>query len=264
MKKQAVFLIVAALTVLAVTTQAQTPAPTLTVYLEQWSRYYSQNLICISPNCSGPNSTLPERKTVESNYERFSPVSFNKDRTTVNTSSPAYHTTTTIEEQFVTTGTSSAGFTTITSNDGTTTTVTQYPITGINDLGEAMTYGSLRGSFTNAQNTVVEQRNMSDVSQTILEVSGGQTGWVYTYRLPYQVVEKTWNTNGQLVTVGDACAQATFPAFPQGVKSGCNLLFNVNGGPGTQEVDITPAGPRYFEYSFGAPVLIRAVKVNAE
>lgn len=245
---------------------AQAQNPTLTISLESWNRYYSQNLECISPNCMGPNSTLPERKTIESNYERYSATAYNKDRTTVNTSSPAYHTTTTIEEQFTTTGTTSAGYVTTTTDYGDgSPTVTQYPITGINDLGEAMTYGSLRVQITNSTSTVVDRREMSDVSQTVLAVSGGQTGWQYTYRLPFQVVEKTWNASGALVTVGAVpCSSVWFPGFSQATISGCYLLFNVNGGPGSQEVVITPAGPRYFEYSFGAPVLVKAVNVNAE
>lgn len=256
-------LLVAVALLLPSIANAQSPTPTLSIYLEQWGSTFSQNIICVSPTCMGPNSTLPNRKTIESNFQRFSANSTNKDRTTINTSSPAYHTTTIIEEQFVTTGTSSAGFMTITTDYGSgSTTTSTTPITGLN-VGETMTHGSLAVNITDSVS--VNQQRQSDVSQTILEVNGGVAGWEYTYSLPFQVVEKTWNASGALVTVGTVpCSQVSFPAFPQATKSGCALLFKVVGGVGLQEIDVTPSCSRpYYEYSFSAPVLISSRKVDA-
>lgn len=264
-----------AFALLAINLHAQTP-PGLTVFLERWERNFKPvNEVCIDTNiCGAPNSTLPNKKTVNSLFERFDNGSTNKERTTVNVSAPVYHSQSTIKEKLITTinPSNSAGYMTITSssNGGVTNSTSSFPITAL-DVGEQFAYGRLHADIYNAAGTAVNKMESFESSKSTVGIQGGSENYEFTFLLPFQVVEKTWTPDGTLVTLGIVPAseitflsgmERTVMDLGNGV---CAIMFKVIGGGGFRTHDITPACFRpYYQYSFLAPVLLEVKPVKSD
>lgn len=277
MKKTSLMLLPMLIAALLSTTTAKAQGPiqppTFGVFLQKFNRSHKPiNEFCLNPNiCGAPNSSLPNKKTVDSLYEQFDNGSVNKVRTTVNVSAPVYHSTSTITESYITntvTGQSAGTIKIVSSSDGgVTNTTSLFPLPSLS-IGELSSYGRLSRDVTNAAATAVNKIELIETSTSSLGIAGGTEGYEFTIILPFQVVEKTWDAQGNLVDVG--VVSPVEITFLNGMartvldlgNGVCGIMFKIIGGGGFRKHDITPACYRaYYHYGFLPPQLTSVRKL---
>lgn len=249
--------------------------PELTTYVERFHRNHKPvNEFCLKPEiCGAPNSTLPNKRIVDSDFEQFDDGSVNKVRTTVNISAPAYHATSIITERFLTnalTGVAAGYLTVVSSNDGGVINSTSMFSLGSLEIGIMMSYGRLSRNVTNASGSAVNKIELFESSSTSLGVTGGSEGYVFNYLIPFQVVEKTWDEQGELVNVGIVSPAEIHFITDGGSRNVIDLgngvsaiMVKIVGGGGFRKFDITPACFRpYYHYGFSTPSLLSTEKVK--
>lgn len=272
-----------ALLCLTIAATAQTP-PVLTTYLEKWHRHHVPvNSWCLVPAfCGSPQSPLPQSRIVDSLYSKtldgldgtFGDPLFilDKKRITLNVSSPAYHSQSTIVERFIQFSNFSAGTLVInhSSDNGETFQVDSEIITDL-DVGETFSRGSLTRTVTDDRGHAANTFEVTDTSTAVVGVTGGAAKYEFTYLVPVRITEHIMDHLGGLVPVNPPIVPLEVryaggvvnlgPEYPGYV----GLRFKVRGGRGFQRVDITPTCDRpFYFYSFLRPLLANVRPYNPD
>lgn len=225
--------------------------PAVSVYLEDWSRTYKPvNEICTGGLCGQSTSIHPKKNTSTSIYKQYDNGVITKWRTTYSDPGPVYHQTcTTILALTITNGAGSGTVYSMCSEGSSSTNA----ISSL-ELNEETTRGSLSttthhpGDYDNL-NTLVDDCKIS------FKYVGGDGGYVYTYRLYFQVEEWVRNASGVLVSNGLVTynhISVPSKTVYNGSSHGSGYAYinvDFNGGS-SGKINITPSTPYpYYEIS---------------
>lgn len=219
--------------------------PTMNIYLEDWSRQYQPvHETCTGIGC-GSGYAHPQFTHIFSTYHEYDNGALVLHRETYTDPGPIYHHTCTVTENWSSTNTVGSKVTACSDSGSTTNAPWSFSV------DEDWVRGEI--SFVTHESSYDNTKSVSDDCKIVLKYAGGSSGYVYTYRLYFQVWEIIYNASGNEVDNGlIPYNQISVPSKTvyNGSAHGAGYAYIVvsfNGGAASTKVNITPstAKPRY-------------------